>query len=226
MTKLMLVDDDEEVLDINRKYFENKGYQVTTMNNAIDAIKNIPKISPDCIVMDIMMPKVSGFHALPQIRQLTDAPVIFLTGCTDENHKIDGLLLGAEDYMVKPYSLRELEARIIVQLRKLEKTEKRNLLSFPPLTINTTTHNVYYNETQEIILSNKEYNFLALLASKPKTPWTFQEIGESLWGTYSDSDRRTIMVIASRLRKKLADYDGLQEYIETVWSKGYKFNPN
>ena len=128
--------------------------------------------------------------------------------------------------MVKPYSLRELEVRIMVQLRKQQNTDNKNILSFPPLTIHTTTHNVYYNESEEIILSNKEYSFLALLASKPNTPWTFQEIGENLWGTYSDSDRRTIMVIASRLRKKLADYDGLQEYIETVWSKGYKFSPN
>ncbi len=226
MTKLMLVDDDTEVLAINQKYFENKGYQVFTMNNALDAIKNIPTILPDCIVMDIMMPKVSGFHAFPKIRELTDAPVIFLTGCTDEDHKINGLLLGGDDYMVKPYSLRELEVRIMVQLRKQQNTDNKNILSFPPLTIHTTTHNVYYNESEEIILSNKEYSFLALLASKPNTPWTFQEIGENLWGTYSDSDRRTIMVIASRLRKKLADYDGLQEYIETVWSKGYKFSPN
>lgn len=225
MAKLMLIDDDQEVLTINCKYFQKKGYEVSTYVSALQAIRALKKVQPDCIVLDVMLPELDGFHAFPKIREATKAPVIFLTGRTEENDKINGLLLGADDYMVKPYSLRELEARIMVQLRKNNLSSSKKHLEFPPLSIDVTSHKVFYNETEEIILSNREYEFLYLLATHPRETLTFSSIGESLWGTYSDSDRRTIMVIASRLRKKICTYSGLENIIETVWSQGYKFIP-
>ena len=111
----------------------------------------------------------------------------------------------------------------MVQLRKNAPKTNSSLLEFPPLSIDTTAHKVFYEKSQEIVLSNREYEFLALLATHPKEPMTFQAIGEQLWGTYCDNDRRTIMVNASRLRKKLSTYPGLENCIETVWSKGYQF---
>ncbi len=225
MAKLMLIDDDKEVLTINHKYFQKKGYEVSTYVSAAQAINALKKVQPDCIILDVMLPELDGFHAFPKIRQVTKAPVIFLTGRTDENDKINGLLLGADDYMVKPYSLRELEARIMVQLRKNNHSLSKKHLEFSLLSIDVTSHKVFYNETEEIILSNREYEFLYLLATHPRETLTFSFIGESLWGTYSDSDRRTIMVIASRLRKKICSYTGLENIIETVWSQGYKFIP-
>lgn len=225
MAKIMLIDDDLEVLDINCKYFQKKGYCVSTQNSALQAIKAIPGFQPDCIILDVMLPELSGFDAFPKIRKITKAPVIFLTGRTEENDKITGLLLGADDYMVKPYSLRELEARIIVQLRKNTAASSSSRLEFPPLSIDTTSHKVFYNDSEEILISKREYEFLSLLAAKPQETLPFQTIGEAFWGTYSEADRRTIMVIASRLRKKLGSYKGLENYIETVWSKGYKFTP-
>lgn len=223
MAKLMLIDDDKEVLSINYKYFQKKGYQVSAYATAVAAIKALAHNQPDCILLDVMLPELNGFQAFPKIRERTDAPVIFLTGRVEENDKIKGLLLGADDYIVKPYSLRELEARIMVQLRKHTPKTVSSLLEFPPLSIDTTAHKVFYEKSEEIILSNREYEFLALLATHPREPMTFQAIGEQLWGTYSDNDRRTIMVNASRLRKKLSSYAGLENCIETVWSKGYQF---
>lgn len=225
MAKLMLIDDDKEVLAINYKYFQKKGYEVSVYASAVQAIKALQNIHPDCIVLDVMMPELDGFHAFPKIRKVTKAPVIFLTGRTDENDKINGLLLGADDYMIKPYSLRELEVRIMVQLRKNSISNTKNHLEFPPLSIDTTSHKIFYNESEEIILSNREYEFFYLLATHPRETLTFSFIGEALWGTYSDSDRRTIMVIASRLRKKICSYSGLENIIETVWSQGYQFIP-
>lgn len=225
MPKLMLIDDDKEVLSINYKYFQKRGYEVSACISAVQAIKELSRIQPDCIILDVMLPELDGFQAFPKIRKLTTAPVIFLTGRTDENDKINGLLLGADDYMVKPYSLRELEARIMVQLRKNKVSASKNRLEFPPLSIDITSHKVYYNDSEEIILSNREYEFLYLLAAHPRETLTFSFIGESLWGTYTDSDRRTIMVIASRLRKKICSYSGLENLIETVWSQGYQFIP-
>ena len=225
MAKLMLIDDDKEVLAINYKYFQKKGYEVSAYASAVQAIKALPNIQPDCIVLDVMMPELDGFHAFPKIRKATQAPVIFLTGRTEENDRINGLLLGADDYMIKPYSLRELEVRIMVQLRKNNISNTENHLEFPPLSIDITSHKVFYNENEEIILSNREYEFLYLLVTHPRETLTFSFIGETLWGTYSDSDRRTIMVIASRLRKKICSYSGLENIIETVWSQGYQFIP-
>lgn len=225
MAKLMLIDDDKEVLAINYKFFQKKGYEVSAYVSALQAIKALPTVQPDCIVLDVMLPQLDGFQAFPKIREITKAPVIFLTGRTEENDKINGLLLGADDYMVKPYSLRELDARIMVQLRKNHVPASKNRLEFPPLSIDVTSHKVFYNDTEEIILSNREYEFLYLLVNHPRETLTFASIGENLWGTYSDSDRRTIMVIASRLRKKICSYSGFENVIETVWSQGYKFIP-
>ena len=225
MAKLMLIDDDKEVLTINHKYFQKKGYEVSTYVSASHAINALKKVQPDCIILDVMLPELDGFHAFPKIRQVTKAPVIFLTGRTDENDKINGLLLGADDYMVKPYSLRELEARIMVQLRKNNHSLSKKHLEFSLISIDVTSHKVFYNETEVIILSNREYEFLYLLATHPRETLTFSFIGKSRWGPYSDSDRRTIMVIASRLRKKICSYTGLENIIETVWSQGYKFIP-
>lgn len=223
MPKLLLIDDDKDVLAINRKYFLNEGYEVKTALDAVSGIRTLQIFSADCIVLDVMMPGINGFSACRKIKELTKAPVIFLTGRTAEADKVAGLLIGAEDYIIKPYSLRELSARIKVQIRRLiDVVPNESVISYPPLTLNTLKHKAYYNK-EEIYLSNKEYELLYLLVSNPDKTITFEDIGNNIWGYYTDSDRRTIMVTASRLRKKLDDYIGLSEVIETVWSKGYKF---
>ncbi|MHB8128941.1 MAG: response regulator transcription factor [Mobilitalea sp.] len=223
MIKLLLIDDDTEVLVINKKYFTNQGFDVKVATNAADAISLIKEFPVDCIVLDVMMPCVNGFSACKKIKTLTNAPVIFLTGCSAEEDKIRGLLIGAEDYIIKPYSLRELSARIQVQIRRSVGTvSNETIISYPPLLLNLSKHKAFYNN-EEIYLSNREYELLYLLVSKPNETITFEDIGSSMWGKYCDSDRRTIMVTASRLRKKLDDYIGLYDFIETVWSKGYKF---
>jgi DNA-binding response OmpR family regulator len=171
-----------------------------------------------------MMPGMDGFKTCSEIKKRCDVPIIFLTGRDSEEDKIGGLLLGADDYMIKPYSLRELEVRIQVLIRRYHATSTAvsGLLEYPPLSINRNTRKVYFEE-QEIALSNKEYDLLCLLAASPNQVFTFEEIGNEIWNGYLESDRKTIMVTASRLRKKLAAYAGLPQFIETVWSQGYRF---
>ncbi|MCR4902026.1 MAG: response regulator transcription factor [Butyrivibrio sp.] len=222
MSIIYFIDDDTDVLLINQKYFINAGFDVKTFNNASDALSAIPLQSPDCIVLDVMMPDIDGFKALPKIRSLCSAPIIFLSGKDSEDDRIKGLLSGADDYMIKPYSLGELSARIILQLRKNQKSNDKNLLSFPPLVINTQEHKVFYYE-EEIALSNKEYDLLLLLANKSGSDVTYEEIGNTLYQSYIDEDRRSIMVLTSRLRKKLSFYAGLDNAIESLYGKGYKF---
>lgn len=223
MHRVLLVDDDTEVLELNAKFLKNNGYQVSIASNAMLAMQLLNKVKPNCIVLDVMMPQINGFVACKEFRKRTDVPIIFLTGRSGEEDKINGLLIGGDDYMVKPYSLKELSARILVNIRRYEATSKTAAkLSYPPLTIHLTEHKAHYNE-EEIPLSNREFELLYYLAQHPNQTITFQQIGEKVWGMYREEDRRSIMVNASRLRKKLDGYVGLENLIETVWSQGYKF---
>lgn len=229
MALLMLIDDDHDVLRLNKKYFLNEGYQVLAYENAENALKALEQCKPDCILLDVMMPDTDGFTALPLIRKKSSAPVIFLTGKDSEDDRIHGLLSGAEDYIIKPYSLRELSARIQVQLRKKpsENTapQSSNGFFYPPLSMDFAKHKVFYNQTTEIELSNREYELLYLLMSHANHLITFEEIGIAIWHVYTDNDRRSVMVIASRLRKHLTEYPGLENIIETAYGKGYQFTP-
>lgn len=223
MPKLLMVDDDTEVLEVNKRYFEQDDFTVKTASSAAEAYKVLEGFKPDCILLDVMMPGQSGFEACKEIKRLSgNAPIIFLTGRISEDDKVEGLMLGADDYIEKPYGLKELKARVSVQLRKRVALVKQatSILSVPPLKIDTLAHKVYYGD-QEIPFANREYAFLYLLAKKKNTTVTFEEIGEEFFGMYSDADRRTVMVTASRMRKKLEDYTGLDNIIETVYSKGY-----
>jgi DNA-binding response OmpR family regulator len=236
MNKLLLIDDDKEVLTINTKHFRQLNYEVNYATSANSALKKLESFTPDCIVIDVMMPGIDGFKACPKIKEICQAPIMFLTGRDSEDDKIKGLLLGADDYMVKPYSLRELEVRIQVLIRRYKAISSSNavqagLLDFPLLTIENNKRKVTYKQTSkkgeilpiELSLTNKEYDLLYMLASSPNKVFSFEDIGKAIWGGYMESDRKTIMVTASRLRKKLDLYQGLSKYVETVWAQGYKF---
>lgn len=223
---LILVDDDLDVLKINTKYLTKAGYEVHPFNNGMAVLKHLDEIKPDCLILDVMMPGMDGLSLCSAIRRTYDTPIIFLTGKGSEDDKIQGLLTGGDDYMVKPYSLRELEARILVHIRRRNTNAKiDSQLSYPPLTIDFVRHKAFYLD-QEIPLSNREYELLLLLAQSPGKTFLFEEIGSAIWGSYSEQDRRAIMVNASRLRKKLEEFSSCENFIETVWSKGYKFVPH
>lgn len=225
MPTILLIDDDKSILSINQKFLNQEGFHTIAATSASAVIKQLSQLKPDCIVMDIMMPRMNGFDACKTIKEKYPVPIILLSGLTSEDDKIHGLSLGADDYIVKPYSLRELSARIKVQLKHNEKSStSSSILRYPPLSLNYLTHTVTYND-QIVSLSNREYQLLYLLLTHPNQTVTFEQIGIELFGQYLDSDRKTIMVTASRLRKKLSSYVGLENMIETSWSKGYQFNP-
>ena len=223
MSNILFVDDDTDILEINAKYYTKEGYTVKTSTNPGNTLLILKKFRPDCIILDVMMPGLNGFELCKRIRSFSTVPIIFLSGRTTENDKIRGLILGGDDYLVKPYSFRELSARIQVQLRHYNLHIKSNLISHPPLSLDLTQHKAFYFK-EEILLSTREYDLLLLLVNSSDRVVTFEAISKRIWGTYSENDRKTIMVIASRLRKKLASYPELAHTIETVWSKGYTFH--
>lgn len=223
MDRILLVDDDAEVLQINGEYLKKKGFEVLLAESVKDACLVLKKKAVQCVVMDVMMPDVDGFDGFRQIRSFTDAPVLFLTAKTQEQDRIRGLSLGADDYIVKPCSLEELSLRIQINIRRRHKEEKRSeILEFPPLRIDLLQQKAYYDMT-EILLSQREFQLLLLFAQHPGELLTFEQIGMKLFGHYMEADRKNIMVSTSRLRKKMESYVGLEHMIETTWGKGYRF---
>ena len=217
---VLLVDDDREAGMLLGRFLEGKDYRVLTAGNALEAIGLLERTAVDCVVLDVMMPEMDGFTALPLIRQRTNAPVLFLTGCTDDRDRIRGLTLGADDYIVKPCTMEELSLRIALNIRR-RTPQNPDVLEFPPLRLELSTHSAYCGN-EKLSLSNREYDLLLLFARNPGELLTFEAIGKALNGVYLESDRQTVMVNTSRLRKKLEQYPGLAGRIETVWGKGYR----
>lgn len=225
MAHILMIDDDREVLAINKKYLENEGLTVHAFSSPEKGLQYAKKKPVDCVILDVMMPGTDGFTVCRELRDFSQVPVIFLTGKSSEDDKIEGLLTGADDYIVKPYSLRELKVRIDIALRHAvaaKPVTDGNVLTFGSLSIDKLAHKASF-KGEDLGLANREYEVLLYLAEHPGKEVTFEELGTALFGSYMEADRRSVMVNVSRLRKKMAfDYE-LENMIETVWSKGYRF---
>jgi DNA-binding response OmpR family regulator len=222
---LLLVDDDREMLEITARSFQEAGYTVHTAENAAAGLGLVGDVNPDCVILDVMMPGMDGFEACRRLRETSGVPVIFLTGREAEDDKVDGLLLGADDYVVKPHSFRELEARVRILLRRAAVpvlSSSPDSLVFPPLEIDIVGHRVLC-DGEDLYLTSREYDILYLLAHSEGEVVTYEDIGLQLWGSYRPADRSSVMVGVSRLRKKLEGSPVASAMIETVWTTGYKF---
>lgn len=225
MAEILLIDDDREVLEINRKYLTGEGFTVYTADSPRKGIAYAKKLSPDCILLDVMLPEMDGYEVCRRIRSFSAVPVLFLTGRGTEDDKIDGLTSGGDDYIVKPYSLRELKARIDVILRRMNQlhaASESHILTFGSLSIDKVAHKAFFQGT-DLNLANREYEVLLYLAEHPDREVTFKELGTALFGSYQENDRRSVMVNVSRLRKRFEGNYELENRIETVWSRGYRF---
>lgn len=225
MATILLIDDDKEVLLLNKKYLTGEGFQVFATNEPLKGIAFAKKNPLDCIILDVMMPGMDGYQVCSKIREFSSVPIIFLTGKGSEDDKIQGLITGGDDYIVKPYSLRELTARIQVILRRsgnIATPADSNTLTIRNLTIDKLAHKATF-KGEDLGLANREYEVLLYFATHPDKEITFEELGNAIFGSYQETDRRSIMVNVSRLRKKMAIDFELENMLETVWSKGYKF---
>lgn len=225
MIKILMIDDDLEVLEVNKRFFEEKDCKVEVCSDAMAALGLVKRFKPQCIFLDVMMPDIDGFSLCRQIREVTDVPVLFLSGKVSEDDKVEGFEAGGDDYIEKPYSLRELYVRMNSHVRKSMASAKKEkssvMIDLNPFYIDKERHKLFF-EGEEIPISNKEYDLILYLAKNVGREITFEEIGTQLWGSYIETDRRNVMVNVSRLRKKIESQTGIDNFIETVWSKGYK----
>lgn len=219
--KILIVDDERDIVEILEYNLQAAGYATATAGDGVEAIHKAATFKPDLILLDVMMPEKDGYQTIRQLRKnpdLDNSIVIFLTALTDEKSEIEGLKLGADDYITKPIKPELLLTRIYTALRRIKKDEEEeNRLVFGDLEINRYKFTVGY-KGQEIILAKKEFELLNLMASKPGRVFLRQEILQKVWGTDVIVGDRTIDVHIRKIRQKL----GI-DVITTVKGVGYKF---
>ena len=224
--KILVVDDESAISDIIKFNFEKEGYLIDTADNGKGAIKLASENDYDLILLDIMMPKLNGFEALREIRKSSDVPVIMLTAREDEVDKVLGLELGADDYVVKPFSMRELLARVKAVLRRSDGQEKKEkdtkILKAMDLEINLEKYQVKRGE-KNIELTLREFELLKFLASHPGIVFSREELLQEVWEYEYYGDIRTVDVTVRRLREKIEDENKDFKYIKTKRGVGYLF---
>lgn len=222
--KVLLVDDEAGLRELARVYLENSGFDVIEASNGLEAEAELNNGAFDLIILDIMMPKLDGLTLCRRIRSsYHDLPILLLTAKGEEVDRLLGFEYGADDYVVKPFSPRELAARAKALLRRAEKFQQTNdsLLRYPDLLIDEVLHRVEWFD-QEIILTPKEFNLLCLLAKTPRQVFPRGQIMSLAWGEDYLAELRIVDVHVKNLREKFNSIAPFN-YVQTVWGIGYKF---
>jgi two-component system response regulator ResD len=221
--KVLVVDDEESVRELIELYLKKEGFEVIHAREGKQALRLNGEHHPDLIILDLMLPELDGWEVCRQIRSTSKVPIIMLTARTEEVDRIVGLELGADDYVVKPFSPRELVARVKAILRRgTSAAEDSEVLSFPGLRVDRIQHRVEV-DGDEVHLTPTEFRLLWCLASRPARVFSRAELLDRIWGYDSESDARTVDVHIKRLRQKTRAADSKQFSITTVWGLGYKF---
>ncbi len=220
--KILIVDDEPDILELIEYNLKKEGYQVYTASNGLEAIQQAKKHHPDLIILDIMMPKLDGIEACRQLRAMPEFKttfMVFLTARSEEYSEISGFNVGADDYIAKPIKPRALISRINAILRRntMADTEVENKLEIGDLVIDREAYLVF-QRGQKVVLAKKEFELLYLLASKPGKVFTREVILNNIWEDSVVVTNRTIDVHIRKLREKLGD-----DYVATVKGVGYKF---
>jgi DNA-binding response OmpR family regulator len=230
MTRILVVDDDPEITKLLEKFLSNEGYQVTVASNGAAALASVSATEPELVLLDIVIGVEDGREVLRDLRLISDVPVIFLTGRGLEAERIAGLKLGADDYIVKPFSLGEVSARIETVLRRSGVNTAQHLIeapdiSFGDLQINENTHEVRIAGNL-LDLTSKEFALLIFIASTPRQVYTRSQLLEHVWASSSEwQNEATVTEHIRRLRAKIEVDPDHPKWIKTVRGVGYRFEP-
>ena len=222
--KLLIIDDDPNICEMLKLYFENESYKVKTANDGVEGLNYFKIFEPDLVLLDIMMPKKDGWQVCREIREISGKPVIMITAKGDVFDKVLGLELGADDFIVKPFDMKELSARITAVLRRYNahtKTNDNEVVKFENLEISLQKYELKLKGSA-IDIPPKELQLLYFLASNCNRVFTRDQLLDKVWGFDYLGDSRTVDVHIKRLREKL---EGLSDKwaLKTVWGVGYKF---
>lgn len=227
MQKILIIDDDVRLVKNVETYLKDFGYRIEAAFNGSDGLQKVKSFLPDLIVLDLMMPGLDGLEVCREIRKDNTVPIIMLTARGEESDVITGLEMGADDYLPKPFSLRELTARIKAALRRTAAEQKaptatKKMLVFGDLAINPVTREVT-KKKKSIMLTNTEFKLLVLFASNPGVVFSRDRLLDEVRDRELEPFDRSIDAHVSNLRHKIEDAPKKPRYIITVWGAGYKF---
>lgn len=220
-----MIDDEPRVRQVVSAYLEREGFRVDQAADAAEARSFLDGPPPDLVVLDVMFPGASGLDLLAELRSGSDMPVILLTARAEESDRIAGLELGADDYVVKPFSPRELVARVRTVLRRTRRRPESGLIEHGELAIDVSAREVRLGDRM-VELTAKEFDLLAHMAARPREVLSRNQLLEEVWDSSSEwQDPATVTVHVRRIRTKLEPDADESRWLETVWGVGYRFRP-
>jgi DNA-binding response OmpR family regulator len=224
--KILLVDDEKRIIEVLEAYLEREGYEIHCADNGIDALKKAKTINPDLIILDLMLPDISGEEVCRLVRKESDVPILMLTAKSAEDDRINGIVMGADDYLTKPFSPREVVVRVQAILRRVKKTEKVERIEFnnKQLAIDLSKKEVTV-KGQDVILTPIEYKLLTNMALNPGRVYSRMDLLEKIQdeGMYYEGYERSVDTHIKNLRKKIELDPRQPTFILTVFGMGYKF---
>lgn len=225
MSRLLVVEDDMEISNMINEFLTSEGFEIHQAYDGAEAIERLKKHSYDLILLDLMIPKISGMQVMKNVRKESKTPIIILSAKDTDSDKAMGLGLGADDYITKPFSLVELSARIKANIRRatvyVTKEEQQEEIQYKELTINLAQYQVLRNG-EEIKLTATEFEILKLFAMHPNRVYTKAQIYQIIWDAPYQNDENVINVHMRRLREKIERDPKNPEYIQTLWGIGYR----
>ena len=228
MANILIADDNSDITDILSAYIKKEGHEPVIAGDGIEAMEKFKACSPACVLLDVMMPREDGYEVLRKIRACSNVPVIMITARGEDFERIMGLDIGADDYIVKPFSPSEVMARIRAVMRRMNKAETTDeagaeqKLTIGSLTINLDEYSLYIG-SEKINLTKKELETMWTLAKHPNKVFSRDNLLDSLWGYDYYGDSRTVDSHIKRLRAKIDAVEHPGWAIKTIWSAGYKF---
>lgn len=217
---ILVVDDDEKIVQMLSRALRFEGYQVSTASNGEEALRFVDQVRPDLILLDVMMPKLDGWEVCRRIRNKdTKLPILMLTAKDEVENRIKGLDIGADDYIIKPFHLEELLARIRAHIRRTSTDHESNKLIYKDIILNADARKAWRN-TRELELKGKEFDILAFFLQHPEQVLSKEQILEHVWGPLYDGESNIVEVYIASLRQKL-ERNGEPRVIETIRGVGY-----
>ena len=231
MKKILIVEDDKSIAELEQDYLEINGFKAEIAITGVSGLEKAINKEYDLILLDVMLPGKDGFEICQEIRKVKEIPILLVTAKKDDIYIIRGLGIGADDYIVKPFSPSELVARVTAHMNRYERLtsmdkthgKSQNIISIGRLNINSDSRRVYIGDT-EIKLANKEFELLVFLASNPNIVFSKDTLLDRIWGEESFGDTSTVTVHINRIREKIEIDTSNPQYIETVWGAGYRFS--
>ncbi|WP_077616450.1 response regulator transcription factor [Caenibacillus caldisaponilyticus] len=225
MKRILIIEDDRSIAELERDYLEIAGFAVELAFDGQTGLEAAANQDFQLILLDVMLPGINGFELCKQIRQKTDAPILMVTAKNEEIDKIRGLGLGADDYIVKPFSPSELVARVKAHLSRYERLVRKSQpvddIHIRELHINRASRQVFVGD-KEVALTAREFDLLAFLAMHPNQVFSKEQLFERIWGLDALGDTATVTVHIRKIREKIESDPAHPQFIETVWGAGYR----